>query len=88
MKTSQYDLYWYTVLEAVIKNPMAKAYKLAELNGYSPGKFTHVLTILVKRGFVEKYLHEYKDVYYHCDAYYYATTKGQLLYLQTAVNSL
>ena len=88
MKPTQYDLHWFTVLEAVIQNPMAMAYKLAASKNYKPGKFTHVLTILVKRGFVAKYHHEYTNVYYHCDTYYYATSKGQLLYLQTSVDKM
>ena len=88
MKPTQYDLHWFTVLEAVIQNPMAMAYKLAATKNFRPGKFTHVLTILVKRGFVAKYHHEYTDVYHRCDTYYYATTNGQLLYMQTAVDKM
>jgi hypothetical protein len=77
-----------TVLEALIQNPMAMAYKLAATKNFKPGKFTHVLTILVKRGFVAKYRYEYTNVYHHCDTYYYATSKGQLLYLQTSVDKM
>ena len=88
MKQTQYDIYWFECLEAVIENPMAMAYKLAAIKNYRPGKFTHVLTILVKRGFVAKYHYEYTKTYHHSDTYYYATTKGQLLYLQTSVDTM
>jgi hypothetical protein len=88
MKQTQYDIYWFECLEAVIQNPMAMAYKLAAIKNYRPGKFTHVLTILVKRGFVAKYHYEYTNKYYHSDTYYYATSKGQLLYLQTSVDKM
>ena len=88
MKQTQYDIYWFECLEAVIQNPMAMAYKLAAMKNYRPGKFTHVLTILVKRGFVAKYHYEYTNTYHHSDTYYYATTKGQLLYSQTLVDTM
>ncbi len=88
MKQTQYDLHWFTVLEAVVENPMARAYKLAETINFKPGKFTHVLTKLVERGFVEKYRYEYTNVYFNSDTYYYATSKGELLYCQVALNKL
>jgi hypothetical protein len=49
-------------------------------------KFTHVLTKLVRRGFVEAYDFEIRDVYLKKRKHYYATTKGQLLYLQTTID--
>jgi hypothetical protein len=38
MKPTQYDLHWFTVLEAVIQNPMAMAYKLAATKNFKTGQ--------------------------------------------------
>jgi DNA-binding PadR family transcriptional regulator len=88
MKKTLYDNYWYAVLSTVIEAPMTRAYDLAETIQMDKYKFTYVLTTLVKRGFVQSYEFEVRDVYLKKRKYYYATTKGQLLYLQTAINAL
>jgi DNA-binding MarR family transcriptional regulator len=88
MKKTVYDELWYEVMTAVISHPMARAYDLAETTDIDKYKFTHVLTKLVRRGFVEAYNFEIRDVYLKKRKHYYATTKGQLLYLQTTIDAI